>query len=416
MKKTIQLGLLAATNIGVTFLFQWYVLTQLGPGVETDALFAGMTIPQLVLAVISGSLVHVLVPLLSGENKEQLRHNAWCFLVLVGGLFTLLAVGLYVLAPWWVPITVPGFNDSGQALTIKLTRIQLVGMVFTAVNGVQWATYYAKQQYLRAEFTPLLASILTLFVLIWALPRFGIVAAAWVSTLRMGLQTLFLSSGMGRPVRPQLNSPTIHQAWKRIKPLLLGTMYYKTDLVVDRFLLSSANSGTLSLFYLSQQIYGAVSQILNKAISAPLVPMLSTYYKNHDEVNFKKTYNTKLIQVSLICIFLVVVLVLFGEILLKLLVGYGNITENNIISLYWILICLCGMFIGGVCGQISTSFFYSRGNTIVPTRVGIYSYTIYLPLKIFIYYKYGIIGIAITISFFYLFNFLLQNFLSKRYF
>ena len=66
MKQAMQLGTLSAASIGVAFLFQWYVLTQLGPGMETDAFFAGMTLPQLVLAVISGSLMHVLVPLTSG--------------------------------------------------------------------------------------------------------------------------------------------------------------------------------------------------------------------------------------------------------------------------------------------------------------------------------------------------------------
>ena len=72
MKQAIQLGTLSAANIGIAFLFQWYVLTQLGPGIETDALFAGMTLPQLVLTVISGSLMHVLVPLLAGEDQDRL--------------------------------------------------------------------------------------------------------------------------------------------------------------------------------------------------------------------------------------------------------------------------------------------------------------------------------------------------------
>lgn len=102
MKQTVQLGALSAANIGIAFLFQWYVLTQLGPGPESDALFAGMTIPQLVLAVISGSLMHVLVPILAGESEDRLRHDAWGLLVLVGGLFGLLATALYAAAPWWI--------------------------------------------------------------------------------------------------------------------------------------------------------------------------------------------------------------------------------------------------------------------------------------------------------------------------
>ena len=195
MKQTVQLGALSAINIGLAFLFQWYVLTHLGPGVETDALFAGMTLPQLVLAVISGSLMHVLVPLLAGEEKEQLRHDAWGFLVLVGAMFGSLAIILYATAPWWIPATLPGFNVAAQTLTVDLTRIQLIGMVFAAINGVQWAAYHARQQFVWAEFTPILASAFALGLLVVALPRYGVTAAAWISTMRMGLMPANRHSG-----------------------------------------------------------------------------------------------------------------------------------------------------------------------------------------------------------------------------
>ena len=75
MRQPLLLGVLAASNIGIAFLYQWYVLVQLGPGVETDALFAGMTVPQLALAVVSGSLMHVLVPLLAGEPADRFRRD-----------------------------------------------------------------------------------------------------------------------------------------------------------------------------------------------------------------------------------------------------------------------------------------------------------------------------------------------------
>ena len=417
MKQAVQLGALSAANIGLAFLFQWYALTQLGPGVATDALFAGMTIPQLVLAVISGSLMHVLVPLLAGEGEERLRHDAWAFLTLVGGLFGLLAVLLYVLAPWWVPLTVPGFDAAGQALTVDLTRIQLIGMVFAAINGVQWAAYHARQQFVWAEFTPILASTVALLLLIWALPRFGVIAAAWISTLRMGLQTLLLAPGMGRPVRPDLKSAAIRQAWQRIKPLLLGTAYYKTDPLVDRFLLSTASSGSLSLYYLAQQIYGAVSQVLNKAIAAPLVPMLSKLHKAGDKDGFRRTYHRKLMQVGAVSVAGLIILGLFGQGMLDLLVGHGNVSANNVAELWWIMIWLGGMFVGGAMGQISSSSFYASGDTTTPTRIGIYSYTFYIPAKFVLFYYFGVSGLALVTSIFFLANLFLQNpQLKIRYF
>ena len=414
MRQTIQLGILSAGNIGISFLFQWYVLTQLGPGVMTDALFAGMTIPQLVLAVISGSLMHVLVPILAGENEERLQHDAWGLLVLIGGLFGLLAIALYVAASWWIPLTVPGFNEEGQALTIDLTRIQLIGMVFTAINGVQWATYHARQQFIWPEFTPILSSILGLMLLIWALPKYGVVAAAWISTLRMAVQTLLLAPGMGSPVRPNLKSVAIQQAWQRIKPLLLGTAYYKTDPLVDRFLLSTTSSGSLSLYYLAQQIYGAVSQVINKAIAAPLVPLLSKLHKAGDIKGFRRAYYRKLLQVGAINLAGLLVLGLFGQVILELLIGHGNVSAGNVIDLWWIMLWLGGVFVGGVMGQISSSSFYASGDTTTPTRIGIYSYTFYIPAKFILFYYYGVMGLAVITSIFVLVNFLLQNLLLKK--
>ena len=300
MKLTILLGALSAANIVFAFLFQLYVLTQLGPGMETDAFFAGMTLPQLVLVIISGSLMHVLVPLLAGENEDRIRHDAWGFIVLVGGLFSVLATILYIAAPWWVPITVPGFSDAEQTLTVRLTRIHLIGMVFTAINGVQWAAYHARQQFVWAESAPVMASAFALLLIIWALPQFGVIAAAWVSTICVGLQTLLLAPGMGKPVRPNFKSVAINQAWQRIKPLLLGNAYYKTDPLVDRFLLSTSGHGNLSLYYFAQQIYGAVNLIINRAIAAPLVPILSKLHKEGDSDSFRRAYQRKLWQVCVI--------------------------------------------------------------------------------------------------------------------
>lgn len=414
MKQAVQLGTLSAVNIGITFLFQWYVLIQLGPGMETDALFAGMTIPQLVLAVISGSLMHVLVPLLAGESEDRLRHDAWGFLVLIGGLFGLLAVLLYVAAPWWVPLTVPGFDEAGQMLTVELTRIQLIGMVFAAINGVQWATYHARQQFLLAEFTPILASAFALLLLIWALPRFGVIAAAWIGTLRLGVQTLLLAPGMGVPVRPDLKSTAIQQAWQRIKPLLLGTAYYKTDPLVDRFLLSIASSGSLSLYYLAQQIYGAANQVLNKAITTPLVPALSMFHKAGDKAGFRRAYYRKLLLVGAISLAGLLILGLLGQALLTFLVGHGKVSASNVAELWWIMIWLGGMFIGGAMGQICSSSFYACGDTITPTRISMLTYTAYIPVKVIAFYLWGIAGLAITTSIYYMANLSLQIYLLEK--
>src|SRR5882762_2625734 len=128
MKQTVTLAILAGTNILVTLLFQWYLITQLGVGIETDAFFAGMAVPQLILLVVSSSLTHVLVPLLATEDGGTFRQNAWGFFLGISGIFSMLAVGLCLTATYWVAWLVPGFSQPARALTVSLTRIQLASM------------------------------------------------------------------------------------------------------------------------------------------------------------------------------------------------------------------------------------------------------------------------------------------------
>ena len=414
MKQGIQLAIASGTNVCVAFLFQWYVLVHLGPGVETDALFAGMTIPMVVLSVVSGSLMHVLVPVLAGASEERLRHDAWGFLVLVGGFFGGLATLLYVTAYWWIPIIVPGFSDEAKDLTIKLTRIQLVGMVFGAINGVQWASYHAREKFLWPEFTPMLSSVCGFILLIWLLPIYGVVAAAWINTVRLGLQTLLLTPGMGKPVSPDLKSPAIATAWQRIKPLLLGTAYYKTDPLIDRFLLSTITSGSLSLYYFAQQIYGGALQIINKAVAAPLVPLLSKLHKEGNNDEFRSAYYRRLLHVGVISICFILLLGFIGQNALDLLVGHGNVTANNVNDLWWIMIWLAGMFVGGASGTITSTSFYAAGDTVTPTRISVVSYTVYIPCKVAAFYSLGVMGLAVVTSIYYMVDFLVQSYLLNK--
>ena len=408
MKQRLYLGVLAGANIGVAFLTQWYIFTQLGAGLQTDALFAGMALPQVILLVVSGSLVHVLVPLLAGEDSERLKHDAWAMWVLVGGFFAILTLVLYAAAPWWTPLTVPGFDAAGQALTIELTRIQLIGMLFAAINGVQMAAYHARHRFIGPEAALLGASLAGLLGTVWLLPHYGIAAAAWMISLRMGLQTVLLLPGMGRPVRPDLRSPAVALAWARLKPLLLGTTYYKTDPLVDRFLLSAAGSGSLSLYYLAQQIYAAATYVVNMAIAAPLVPRLSTLHKTGQASAFNHAYQRELLLVGVLCLAGLAVLGVAGEPLLNLLVGYSKITDADISTLWQIMMWLGGLFVGGAGGQICATCFYAVGNTTTPTRLSVVTYSIYIPCKIAAFYAYGVMGLALATSLYYLANLFLQ--------
>ncbi len=392
----------------------WYVVTHLGVGFQTDAFFASGALPQLIFLVASFSLTQVLVPLLATEDEQTFRRDAWGFFLSVTGFFGLLAAVLFVFAGYWVPLLVPGFSDEAKQLTISLSRIQLIGMVGNASVAVLWSVYYARQKFIWAELSPVFANVLSLLVLFWTLPQYGIAAAAWATVLNLVLKMAFLMPMLGRWQAPRWDSYAMREAWRRVKPFLLGQTYSKSDPLIDRFLTSMSVAGNLSLLYIGQQIYSAINLIVTKAISAPTMPRLALAAKSGNWPVFRRIYRQRLLWMAGLGAAACIVLLLFGEYLLHLMIGHGGITAQNVHMLWWIMLGLIGLLIGGSAGQITAVAFYAMGDTKTPTMLFVWTFTIYIPIKVLVFLQYGLLGLAIATSVHLTVNFLIQLLILER--
>lgn len=399
---------LAICNAILAILMPWYVVTRLGIGLSTDAFFASGALPQLIFLVTSFSLTQVLVPLLATEDEKTFRRDSWAFFLGVSGVFALLAIILFATTGFWVALLVPGFPAEGRRLTVTLTRIQLLAMIGNAAVVVLWSVYYARQKFIWAEFSSVLANAIGLLFLFWTLPEYGIKAAAWATVLTLGMKVALLMPVLGPWQRPQWDSYAMKEAWRRIKPFLLGETYAKSDPLVDRFLTSLTTAGNLSLLYIGQQVHGALTLIITRAVATPSVPRLAIAAKSRDWPSFRHIYRQRLLSMLGITIAACAGLFLIGEPLLRLMIGHGGITAQNVHMLWWIMLALGGLLVGGAAGQVTSGAFYAMGDTKTPTMLFIGTFTVYVPIKIIVFLRYGVTGLAATTSLHLIINFLLQ--------
>ena len=393
--------MMSMINIASALAFQWVVLTMIGPGRETDALFAAMTLPQIFASVISASLANVLTPILAGETDEVQRRDCWTLLTLSGAGFLIVTVALELTSAWWTPLTVPGFTKAHQALTVHLARITVIGIVFTGMNAVQTALAFARHHYIRVDAIAAFANVIAVGTLILLLPAYGIEAAVWIGTGRLCLQTLLLLPGMGRASLPDFRQPIVGLAWRRLKPLLIGASYYKMDPLVDRFLLSALPAGSLSLLYLAQQLYNAACQVLVKAVGVPAITQLSILSKSDDDISFNIVLRRTFIIMSTLSITGVLFLVFFGQPILSMAIQFGRFGAKDSQTLWLLLVLTSGIFVAGSLGSLVSGAFYARGDTRTPTVLGSLSFTIAIGIKILMFWLYGLVGVAIAISFYY---------------
>lgn len=408
------LASLASTNILLAFALQWYVITTLGPGHQTDALFASMVIPFIVRAIVSESLIHVLVPLLASKSGDEFYRECWTFLHAVGLLILTLAFSLYLSADIWVSWTVPGFDETTTLLTTSLVRILLLEMVLMTLASVLSSTSHARQKFLWVEASAVCANSASLLLLYFTLHQYGVTAAAWAMVVRGVLQLLFLSWLAGPFRAPTWQTKTMREAVKRIRPLVLGSLFYKSDQLVDRLLASMAPSGAITLLHLAQQIYGAGNTILGKSIATPIVPRLAKAADGQKWKEFQQLLNRRLLIVVSITAITFLVLLLIGKPALSLIFERNNFGPADIAMLWTLLVALVGVWIGGSTGQILAASFYAKGDTVTPTRIGIAGFVLGLTLRLIGFLTWGVIGIAIGTSISLLVNAaLLHAFLTK---
>lgn len=401
---SFKLSILATTNIVIGLLYQWYIITNIGPGIETDALFAGMVIPQLVLSIASSSLTFVLVPLLSVNKTRNFSKDSWTFFQSIAILFFGIAIILFSTADYWVKLIVPGFSREAELLTIDLVKIQLVGMVFSGLIAVLWSANHAKEKFIWVEISAIISNILGFLFLIWGLTQFGIIAGAWAMVIKAGLQMVTLLPSLGKYHKPDWKSPSFNNAIKLVLPLLIGSSYYKTDRLVDRFFASMAFAGGLSLYHIAQQIYMAGSTVLGKAVTSPMVPELSKLAELGKWKEFKQLYIRRLSFLLSLAFIGSLLLISIGFPLLEIIFNYNEFSTEDIETLWALLIALSGVWIGGVMGQILSSAFYTIGDTKTPTKIGSWGFTLGIAFKIIGFYIGGIMGIAIGTSIYYILN------------
>jgi len=193
-----------------------------------------------------------------------------------------------------------------------------------------------------------------------------------------------------------------------LKRFLLGQTYAKSDPLVDRFLTSLTTAGNLSLLYIGQQVYSAINLVITRAISTPSVPRLAIAAKSGEWRGFRHVYRQRLLIMLAVTVGVCAGLFFAGEPFLRLLIGHGGITAENVHMLWWIMVALSGLLIGGCAGQVTSGAFYAMGDTRTPTMLFIVTFTVYMPIKILVFLRYGMMGLAVATSSHLIINFLLQ--------
>ena len=397
-RRGLSLGALATLNLLLAFVGQWLVFFVLGVGEQTDALYASLALPQVVALFLSTPVTGVLVPQLAGLGATEARTQASSAM-----LATLLVSGpvmvvLYLSAPVWTSVLLPGFRGEAHARVVELAQIHVFGAFAHAGFGVVWASVLARERLVAAEASQVVSSALSSAAIYPAAQAYGVEGVAWVLAFRSASRTLFaLPFSFVRPTF-RLRGANLRRVVRRSFPLSLSWLYRSTEELIDNYLLSMAPVGSVSLLNLAKSLYNAGLGVLNKSVLIPLSARFGILVKKQQLGELGRQVRRYRLGLVVFAFVGFGVLVVVGRPALALLIGHGGVTPENVQDLWMFVIALGGMLWGLNAAGVVAMAFNALGMTKLNSVVSACAYTLGVGFKIGGFWAFGALGLAVGTS------------------
>lgn len=398
------LALITAFQILVSFAIQLYTITVFGTSSETDALYVGLTLPLVVTALVLETFAAVAIPLLTAEPAREVKNLGWQLFFIAGVLHAAIAFALYCLAPFFIPLLVPGFSDAAKRLTIELTRIQVWGLVGSAAYAVLSALYQVRGRFIWTLASTLISMLVGGALLVWKLHEFGISFAAWIQLLIFTLPALLLLPGLGQFEPLAWRFYALKNLWRRMRPLLLGKLYFMIGVPVDRVLASFLAPGSIVIFELVGRLYGAILRILNKGFVMQTLPSLARMAQENRWDDFLMTYRRtarRMLVISVGIIFCMVAALTIAWLLMETTqanIHLGNMNPASLKMICLVTILMAGLLPCASVGNAQINAYYAQGDTVTPTKIGVVMFTVGIVAKVAGFLFAGIEGIALAVT------------------
>lgn len=407
------LSLLVSLNLLSAFLTQIVVVAALGPAHDTDALLAASAAPQFLLSIVAVAASAILLPWFSAVSVAEARAS----LARLLGVVTVSVIGLALLlaisAPHWLRALFSAFEDRQLALCTELVRIQLLGLVVASANLVVSCYWQSQDRFRFVEGATLLSFALSLCALFFALPRFGVAAAAWAGVLQATILCALILNPVGKASNvPAAEKHDLRPRLQGVSLLLAGSAYLKSDPLIDRHLMSMSHGGELTLYFMAQQVVLAISGVLSKSFGLPALPTLSRLAGDGKTREFLDVYRKKIALLALLSLCFLLGLLESLPLMARAAASYSDaaLVENvQIIRLF--IACFGGALIFTATGSVISGGYYALSDTRTPVLISAITFTISIACRYLAYLNWGAAGLALAVSGYFAINALLLSLL-----
>jgi len=391
----------------------------MGAGAAADLFFFANKIPNFLRRLFAeGAFAQAFVPVLTEYEKTQSRDQVKDLISAVSGtlgsivtIITILGVlgssvitalfGFGWFLEWW--------NGGPEAYKfvlasdmLKITFPYLWFITFTALSG---AILNTLGKFAVAAFTPVFLNIAIIGCAIYvspqlAQPEIGLAMGVFLGGL---IQFLFQIPFLKKEkllVKPswQWHHPGVVKIRTLMIPALFGVSVSQINLLLDTFIASFLQTGSISWLYYSDRLLEFPLGLFGIAIATVILPSLSSSHVNQSPQAFAKTLDWGIRTVCFLGFPAMLGLIVLAEPMLRVLFMRGEFDIQDVSMSAMSLWAYASGLLSFMLVKVLAPGYYSRQDTRTPVKFGIIAMVSNMVLNIIFAIPLGYVGLAIATS------------------
>ena len=382
--------------------------SQFGASRELDAYFAAFRIPDAIFQlVVAGALSAALIPVFSTYRARGQEAEAWrlasSVINLVMIALSVLSLVMAILAPLFVPIVAPGFDEETTELTVRLTRIMLISPVLIGMGAVVTGILNSYQQFTVPSLAPLFYNLAIIGAAIFLAPVMGVeglaigVAIGSLAHLVIQLPNL-IRVGHRYQLRIHLGQPGVRRVAWLMGPRMLGLASGQVNFLVSTVLASGLAEGTVSVYNYAFQLSQLPVGVIGVSVAVALFPTLSRDAALGRLTDIRRQVANAVRVLIFVAAPLTAIMVVLREPLTSVFYQYGLFSEAATERTASTLLFFAIGLVGHIVVHVLTRAFYAMQDTRTPVAWAIVAVGINVPLMIWLVGPMGVEGLALALS------------------
>jgi len=360
-------------QILLQFAMQWILAERFGTAVEMDAYMAALTLPIAASALLAGGIGPLIVTA-THRRPEEDQADSPIGLLIFGtiALAVAMATVCLMLSQQLMSRLHPGFDAAMTDRAAALFRILVWVIPANTAIGLFQAALNGRQQFAIPALAGVLGPMSTVVIILVAAPTLGIAAVAW-GTLTGAILNVVVQGPSLRKHLPKAGLRAAARACRELVPLaipiFLGMFLLKVDPLVDRYVSSYLDEGSISRYGYATRIVTIFIMLASGTLSTVSFPRIAGQAAQGKDALVAAISQAFRMLLTL-TLPAVVVLLCFSEPLVRDLFERGAFTPADTAAVAALMRISTLLLIGAACGELITKTFYVLKDSRTPTVLG----------------------------------------------